>query len=534
MPHVNQPVRTRQLMVDQRKTPQQWTWFPAWNAGYQLLFAIFVFFLLIASCRNKTETVPSERSVAIANYAVATYADASLATLQDLVTFRTVKQDGLENVDNPEFKNFTRYLEAKTAELGLDFTDFGSVVIVGLGDSSDRLGIVTHADVQPADPTKWHQDPFSLDTLSEPGNLIARGAEDDKGPLALALYAMKSLKDRGLPRKRRIELIVSYTEESDWDPFRSFLEQYDEPSLNLSLDANYPVVVAEKGWGEIHLTLGGPSETTNIPYLHSLTGGAFLSQVPEDAEAVIQGPTIEVERQLRTAIELDTDVTYTVTNSGDQLSIKARGKSAHSMEPSNGRNAITHLAATLGSVAWPDTGAARMVRMVNDLVGTGDFGSHFGDLAHSHAFMGPLTLTLAKLTPTELGYEAAISFRRPVGHTVEEIEAKIELAVETWKAETGISTLTLRTRVEEPYLLEEAPHVPVLLDVFRHYSGVRDAEPIAIGGGTNARLLPNGVSFGPAMPDSTYTGHTEHELMTHDQFLLNLRMYTAMMVELAG
>jgi dipeptidase D len=58
-------------------------------------------------------------------------------------------------------------------------------------------------------------------------------------------------------------------------------------------------------------------------------------------------------------------------------------------------------------------------------------------------------------------------------------------------------------------------------------------QPVAIGGGTNSRLFPNAVSFGPAMPHTVYTGHSEHEFITEKQLLLNLQMYTAVLIELA-
>jgi dipeptidase D len=35
------------------------------------------------------------------------------------------------------------------------------------------------------------------------------------------------------------------------------------------------------------------------------------------------------------------------------------------------------------------------------------------------------------------------------------------------------------------------------------------------------------------MPDKEYTGHTENEFMTQEQFMLNLKMYTAAFIELA-
>ena len=86
----------------------------------------------------------------------------------------------------------------------------------------------------------------------------------------------------------------------------------------------------------------------------------------------------------------------------------------------------------------------------------------------------------------------------------------------------------------DPYYLESAPHVPVLVDVYRHYTGQLDAGPVAVGGGTQARLLPNGVNFGPSMPGAAYTGHSDHEFVTVEQLRLNLMMQAAMLVELAA
>ncbi len=182
----------------------------------------------------------------VAQHAASTYWEPALSTLADLVAFETVHRSGVPNERNPEFRAMTEYLSTKAGELGFDFADYGPVVVIALGESSDRLGLITHGDVQPADAERWARNPFTLDTITEPGRLVGRGAEDDKGPIATALYAMKALKDRGLPMKRRIELIISYTEESDWEPFLEFLEAHPPPPLNVALDAEYPVVVARR------------------------------------------------------------------------------------------------------------------------------------------------------------------------------------------------------------------------------------------------------------------------------------------------
>jgi dipeptidase D len=478
---------------------------------------------------------PSLESRAAAAYADSAYYEATLTTLADLVAFRTVHVEGVANAENPEFRDMTTYLERKADELGLDFADHGEVVVIGLGQLEERLGLVTHGDVQPADPSKWAEDPFSLDGSSEPGKLVGRGAEDDKGPIATALYAMAAVRDRGVALDRRIELIISYTEESDWQPFFAFLAQNPPPDLNVALDAEYPVVVAEKGWNSIHVAMppvAGGSEQSDR--LVALSGGAFLSQIPEDAEAVIADPTPDLETLLREGASHDSGIRYSFTSQGATLTIRALGLSAHSSKPEDGRNAITHLAALLGTYEWPDGQPARMVRLINDLVGTGDFAEGFGDVAFSHPFMGRLTLSLTTLGMVDGALVAGVNIRSPAGRSAAELEQRLRAAVGQWEARSGMADVGIRVFTSEPYYVQDAPHIPVLLDVFEHFAGEPDPQPISIGGGTHARVVPNGVNFGPAMPGEEYTGHTEHEYIGREQMRLNLRMYTAMLVELAG
>ena len=48
-------------------------------------------------------------------------------------------------------------------------------------------------------------------------------------------------------------------------------------------------------------------------------------------------------------------------------------------------------------------------------------------------------------------------------------------------------------------------------------------------GATSVHELPNGVQFGLARPEVKYTGHTDNEFKTVDQFLLDLQIVTEMM-----
>ncbi len=487
---------------------------------------------------SRADTGAPSAAACAAAAAAAAHVDSAIATLAALVALPTVADPPTPNARLPVFRDLKDYLASCCRERGFDCEDHGAAVVIGLGRSADRLGILTHGDVQPADAARWRGDPFRLDASSEPGRLIGRGVEDDKASIATALAAMQVFAARCRAR-RRIELIVSLAEESDWTPFRTFLDGWDPPALNVALDAKYPVVTAEKGTGSIVLSVPPDPDRSRGPAaggrLVSFAGGEARTRVPAAAAAVVEDAPPDLAAALRAGADPACGVAIEVDADGRRLTVRAHGAAAHSSTPSEGRNAVTHLAALLARRDWPPTPASRMVRLIDELVGTGDHGERFGDLACAHPFMGPLTLVLTELsTRGDGGLEASLNIRCPAGRGPDDVEAVVRRAVAAWTARHGEPPVGCRVRLGAPYYLESAPHVPVLVDIFRHYTGQRDAGPIAVGGGTQARLLPNGVNFGPSMPGAVYTGHSDHEFVTVDQLRLNLTMQTAMLVELAA
>lgn len=492
--------------------------------------ALLSFLLLTAPLAHASDAPPPIAREA-ASYAVEHFDDDQVEVLAKLVTFRTVHKEGTPNEENPAFRAFAGHVRERAEAYGLDFTDLGAVLVVGLGDADDRLGIVTHGDVQPADASKWRKSPFELDTESEPGKLIARGSEDDKAPIATALQAMRTLRALDVPLQRRIELIISLTEESDWAPFREVLSRWEPPQVNVAIDSSYPVVVAEKGWGALRVTFAPIRESdVSLPRIESFTGGAFLSQVPEDARIEIANADAQMAKRIRKrAAHTKDKVRYTVEATGDRVVIVAKGKAAHSSTPEHGVNAIVHAAALLEGERFSDTAAGRAVEFTNALLGTGLYGEKFGDAAYRHDFMGPLTVNLSTVKTENGAVKLAINTRAAAGKTAVQLEKDMRLAVEAWASDRGYTLPQLEAEMSDAHFPERPPHVAPLLAVFRHYTGQEHAKPISIGGGTNARLLPNGVNFGPSMPGTAYTGHSEHEFITRKQMTLNLEMYTAMM-----
>ncbi len=496
---------------------------------------LLVSFTLPAAAAPAPVKAPSELAVKTAKYAASTYRKDIVDTLAKLVSYNTVADKNVPSDKNPVHIAFKEALKAEAQRLGLDYADHGWTVIIGLGQGSERVGVVTHGDVQPVDPSKWKKSPFVLDRTSEPGKLLARGAEDDKGPIATAMYAMKSIKDKGLPLSKRIELYVYMGEESDWQPLVEFLKTHQPPQVNITLDAEYPAVTAEKGSGLVAVTIpkaGAVAPPQGEAYVADFRGGFFITQIPEDASAVIANATPEIEQAIRARGAKQEGMQYSFSWEGSSLNVKAKGVSAHSSKPEDGINAVSMLADALAVRPWANTTAGGAVNYLNEMVGTGIYGEKFGAIAYRDSFMGPMSFAPTVIKQNDDGIEVQINLRRPQGKSSEQLTNEVNAALAQWQARR-LPLANVKVRIGEPWLQKNAPHLPTLMSVFSYFTGMKDPQPIAIGGGTNSRLFPGAVSFGPAMPGKVYTGHSEHEFITEKQLLLNLQMYTAVLVELA-
>jgi dipeptidase D len=378
--------------------------------------------------------VPGEAAIRAAKHAVTAYRDDVVDTLARLVSYNTVADKDVPCDRNPRHQAFKAYLKQEATRLGLDFADYGCVAVIGLGKGDERVGLVAHGDVQPVDPGKWKKSPFELDRTSEPGRLLARGAEDDKGPIATALYAMKALKDQRVPLGKRIELYVYMAEESDWEPLEEFIKTHTLPQMNITLDAEYPAVTAEKGYGTLAVTLPGTAAAAPAtgPWVKEFRGGFFGSQIPEDAQALVANATPALEAQIRARAGRQAGMRYQFEWKDKDLLVTAKGQSAHSSKPEDGVNAISMLADALAVQAWPDTAAGALVNFLNEMVGTGYYGEKFGSIAYRDTFMGPMTFAPTVIRRREGdagGTELAINIRRPLGKSAEQLSNEINAPI---------------------------------------------------------------------------------------------------------
>ncbi len=145
-----------------------------------------------------------------------------------------------------------------------------------------RLGMYAHYDGQPVDPSAWITPPFQPDIRD--GRIYARGAADDKAPIAAVLAAVDALAAAGIGRTTEVVVLFEGEEESGSTNLADYMRELaGELTADLWLICDGPVhpsgrpqvVFGVRGYCGFELTVYGPERE-----LHS---GHFGNWVPNPA-----------------------------------------------------------------------------------------------------------------------------------------------------------------------------------------------------------------------------------------------------------
>ena len=116
------------------------------------------------------------------------------------------------------------------------------------GASDFQIGIIGHVDVVPAGPS-WTVEPYAV--TKRDGYLLGRGVIDDKGPLMVALHAVKFWKDRMQERGEKlpftIRVIFGANEETNMKDVSYYRTHHDDPGFLFTPDNQFPVGYGESG-----------------------------------------------------------------------------------------------------------------------------------------------------------------------------------------------------------------------------------------------------------------------------------------------
>ncbi|MCX4066712.1 dipeptidase [Pseudomonas sp. S1Bt30] len=494
---------------------------------------------------NKTLSADQQNEInrLLGIYTRVKYGKAALETLRELVEIPTFNVDGVPQYKNPEFLKIADKIQALAKAFNLNFRNVDNRVYeISLEGSGDEVvGIHAHADVVPVTPENWvlkdgtKLDPFKVTLIGD--RMYGRGTEDDKNGIVVAMYAMKVIKEEKLPLARHFKLLVDTTEETSGDAIPYYFEHNPTPQYNLALDGGYPVVIAEKGYGTVMASFPRRKGEGNGAEIIAMTGGMATNQIPSASVAtLVTDQPAELAASLQKA-----GAEYAKRNGGDfEVAAKVEGKdvkltvtgvSAHSSEPESGVNPVARMLELIhsvdGKIALKHNHITDAAHYASDNWGLDYLGGKLG-VGFADDFMGPLTTSLTFVGQDEKAFKLAVNLRVPKGKAPETLKKQIADKLSAWDKNSNVAVDFTYSIAEPMYRNPEGEWVKALLAVATENLGMEHKFGTSAGA-TSVHELPNGVQFGLARPEVKYTGHTDNEFKTVDQFLLDLQIVTEMM-----
>lgn len=407
---------------------------------------------------------------------------------------------------------------------GFAITNYDNYVgTIDLNDKEKQLDILAHLDIVPGGEGWTVTTPF--EPVIKDGKLYGRGTSDDKGPAMTALYAMRAIKELGIPVKKNVRLILGTDEECGSSDIRYYYKKEEEAPMSFSPDAEFPVINLEKG--SIHGEFEAEFEKCDaLPRMVAFKSGVKSNVVPPKAYALFEGLDGSETEAFAKQFEAELGVTFEVTSENGLLKLEAFGESAHASTPEKGTNALTALLTVIDKMNLADCGQIKLVKALNKMMPHGDnHGASLG-INHEDEISGKLTLAFTMLDVTDTNLKGDFDSRCPICAT----EENTFEVVKNQMIENGFNFLTEHMSPSH-YVDGNSPFVQTLLKCYEQYTG-RKGECIAIGGGTYVHHLKNGVAFGPSMPETETGIHGPDEFAVIDELVTATKIFAQVIVDL--
>jgi succinyl-diaminopimelate desuccinylase len=394
------------------------------------------------------------------------------------------------------------YVLALGEEMGFttkNLDDYAGYIEYGKGPK--LYGIPVHLDVVP-EGKGWSVDPYG--GVVKDQAIYGRGAVDNKGPAIAVLYALKMIKDMGLPCKNRVRIILGTNEESGKAGLGYYLEKEGEPGFSVVPDSKFPVVNGEKGIVKYRLTGGIPKLMDNPLSILELKGGDAANMVPSYALAWCRYhgafPALRVSEFCQ-----GKGISLKITSDGGEILLEVFGKSAHGATPHDGVNAISGLLNVLSFLYRLSKTDKQEIKntvcILSERISSTD-GNNVG-LAVSDEHSGSLTMNLGTIEMKEGRIYGVIDIRYPVSFE----ESFVRQTLESHLPGIGIERVSGQKPI---YYNEDSDEVLFLMDIYETVTG-KVLKPVTIGGGTYSRLFKNALAFGPVTLEKSHVIHKPDE-----------------------
>jgi len=386
------------------------------------------------------------------------------------------------------------------------------------------LDVLAHLDVV-GEGEGWSTEPYTM-TLKDDGCLYGRGVSDDKGGLLAAAYAMRCVRELGLPLRYNCRLILGCDEETGMEDTRHYYLKNKPAPCTTSPDASFPVCNVEKGFYRPQLRQSFAPGTA-MPRVTAFHGGFRTNVVPTEASAWLIGIDALSLRTALLPLAAEIGVSCEVEADGEALKLTVRGCGCHAAEPEKGVNGLTALIRILCELPLAECESTQALQALNAVFPHGDWLGRAAGIAQSDEVSGELTCSFTQLDFDEQTLWGQCDCRVPLCANDENCAAVLKAKLEP----LGIHV----TGRMDPghYTPADTPFVQTLLRCYEEFTGLKGA-CYSMGGGTYVHHIPGGVAFGAEMPGFDTHMHGADERMPVEHLMRCIEIYAGVIAELCG
>jgi succinyl-diaminopimelate desuccinylase len=444
--------------------------------------------------------------------------------IRTLVSIRSVKGEPEPNM--PFGKGpaeAVACMERIACKHGFKTKNFGNYMLtINMNDKPDELGILCHLDVV-HEGSGWTTPPYEA-TIRD-GKIYGRGTADNKGPAIASLYAMKCVRELGIPLSKNARLMLGTDEESGSNDLKEYFKLQSPPNYCFSPDAAFPVYNIEKGQYKPVISSSFCEDPT-LPRIISIEGGHAVNIVPDKATAVIQGIERKTLHKYIERYSKKTDVIFTAKENDDSFIVVAEGVSTHASYPEDGNNALTAIIELLANIPFSKSKGFSSLQAVNELLPHGDCLGQSAKIKMSDDLSGPLTCNLGIFKYNLTSLEGSIDIRTPICSNEDNTTKVFEDVV----SKLGLS-LSATDMLLPHHVPEELPFIQTLLHAYEDYTGMK-GECVSMGGGTYVHGIPNSVAFGASYPDTETYAHAADEYSVIKELASCVKIFSQVIVDM--
>ena len=366
----------------------------------------------------------------------------------------------------------------------------GGYIVANFGESEKTLGLFSHGDVVPVSVDWVLTKPF--EPIIKDGYLIGRGVIDDKCAILTALYCAKMIKELNIPFNSKLIMFTGVNEETGMGDIKNYLTKHKAPDFSIVADSSFPLCRGNKGVFVFNAELN-----ENLDYIKSISGSNVKGSILGSAKI-----TLDYNENLFASLKESENVI--IKREEDEIIIEATGISKHTAWPEGSINAGALAFSVLADSEYFDIKNREKFKFIKELlsdiygriIGVDNLDPDFGNLTFAN--------DIIEYKNNKLNLHFNLRFGANLN--AEELKKKVfEFFTErNYKVTTEREDIAKITDINHPLLQAS-------LEVYKEFTGEKDAEASVGASGTYARHLENAIEIGLSLkggyPEGMPKGH---------------------------